>query len=122
MFGSQLHPSPTASDGKVIDKSQYPAPEDPKDDVIECAQCGMVVDLGQSATGDSLGAIPEQTTITSKTVNLAVPKGAAPISYTIQYRDPVETGSGCPFCHSMNPQGKLRDRDPFFNTKNLENL
>ena len=46
-----------------------------------------------------------------------------PLSYDYIVSEPSTTGAGCPFCHSMNPQGNGRNRDPFTAAKlSLENL
>jgi hypothetical protein len=113
----QQHPSPTARDGRIIEQSHYIKKSDTLDDIIQCAQCGFMVNLIHRPTGDSLGAIGNPTI---KTSTFTPPGGA---SFTDTYGDPVDTNSGCPFCNSMNPKAKGRETDPFtFNTKNVENL
>lgn len=120
MIGSDVHPSPTASSGRPIEKSNYPKPGDRPENFIECAQCGFVLDTTVVSGGDSMGSVTNFTPV-SKTVSLPVPKGAAPISYTYRYSDVTDT-NGCPLCGSMNFLGKFRDKDFGFNKRNLENL
>lgn len=120
MIGADVHPSPTASSGRPIEKSNYPKPGDRPENFIECAQCGFVLDTTTVAGGDSMGAVT-QFDANSTIVTLPVPKGAAPISFTDQFADPQVT-NGCPLCGSMNFLGKFRDKDFGFNKRNLENL
>lgn len=113
-----LHPSETAREGKVIEQSVYIKRSDNVDHIVECAQCGFMVNLNKRSIGPSLGAIGNPTA-SSATVSPPSPG----VSFTDTFADPVDTGSGCPFCNSMNPKGIGRDTSPWdrVNT-NLENL
>lgn len=114
----QLHPTPSARDGKVIEQSHYIKNSDKLDNIVQCAQCGFMVNLRTRSTGDSLGAIGAPQI---KTGSGTPPKPG--IAFTDTYGDPVDTRSGCPLCNSMNPKAKGRDSDPWTtNSKNVENL
>jgi hypothetical protein len=114
-----LHPSESARDGKIIEQSIYIKKTDKLDNMIECAQCGFMVDLNRRATGPSMGAIGSPT---PKSATVSPPSPG--VSSTDQFADPVDTNSGCPFCNSMNPKAIGRgSKDPWIsNTKNIENL
>src|SRR6266403_6309130 len=113
MIGASVHPSPSASDGRPIEQSRYIKKSEKLDAMIQCAQCGFIVDLTKRATGDSLGAIASGSA-TQVTTSFTPPLGA---SFTDQYADPVDTNSGCPFCNSMNPKGKGRSNNPFWTNR-----
>lgn len=116
MIGQSVHPEANAGDGKVIEQSVSIKKTDPMDRRIQCAQCGFYVDLDTRATGDSLGAITAPESLTTETIT---PPGPG-IAMSDTFADPIDTNSGCPFCNSMNPQGKRRDA--LFGTGvNLEN-
>lgn len=116
MIGSNVHPSPTAADGKPVDQSRYIKGQDRLDNVIQCAQCGFYVDLDKRSIGDSMGAIGDPT-LSSETVTPPSPG----VSETEYFGDPVDANAGCPFCNSMNPKGRLREKD-FGTGKSVENL
>lgn len=131
MSEASLHPSPTASDGQPIDQSHYIKKSERLDNMIECAQCGFIVDLTKRSTGKSMGAIPNPTITTGSITdsqignirNPPIPPYRALAAFSDSYGDPVDSNSGCPFCNSMNPKGLGRDTDPFFaNVKNIENF
>jgi hypothetical protein len=102
-----LHPSGSAGDGKQIPTATYSYPTDKPDHHLKCALCGFQFDADVNQQGDTLlspgisYAAPE-----TQTVNLPVPAGAAPISYTETIVEPSVVG-GCPFCGSFNPTGEL---------------
>lgn len=110
MSGIAVHPTTTARDGQVIEQSHYIKKSEKLDNMIECAQCGFMVDLSKRSTGDSLGAIPSGGA-TAKSATVSPP--APGVSTTDSYADPVDTNSGCPLCNSMNPKAKGRENDPF---------
>lgn len=113
-----VHPTGSARDGLVIEQSVYIKKSDRLDNIIECAQCGFMVDLSKRSTGPSLGAIPNPTFVTDQGTP---PKPGIPFSDT--HGDPVDTRSGCPFCNSLNSRADGRYSDPWTtNTKNVENL
>lgn len=114
-----VHPTESAGDGLVIEQSRYIKKSDKLDNMIECAQCGFIVNLDKRSTGPSMGAIGSPT---AQTGTIVPPKPG--ISATDNYADPVDTNSGCPFCNSMNPRAIGRgSKDPWIsNTKNVENL
>lgn len=115
---NSVHPTPSASDGEEIEQSHYIKKSDKLDRMIECAQCGFIVDLSKRSTGASLGAIGDPTI----TTNSGTPP-APGILFTDTFGDPVDTHSGCPLCNSMNPRAKGRDSDPWiYNTRNEQNL
>jgi hypothetical protein len=114
-----IHPTPTASDGRIIEQSHYIKQVDRLDDMIECAQCGFIIDLTKRSTGDSLGAIPSGGAI-QKTQTFTPPRG---VSFTDQFADPVDTKSGCPFCNTLNPKAIGRGRTGFERPhESVENL
>jgi hypothetical protein len=119
MIGIPLHPTPSAGDGKVIEQSHHIPRTDKLDKMIECAQCGFIVDLSKRSTGGSMGAIPEgSATPLSSTFT---PTGG--VAETDTYADPVDTNSGCPFCNSMNPRATGRGKNGFDRFRSsLENL
>lgn len=114
-----VHPTPSAGDGRQIDQSRYIKKVDRLDNMIECAQCGFIVDLTKRPTGDSLGAIASGSAI-QLTSTFTPPLGA---SQTDQYADPVDTNSGCPFCNTLNAQAKGRGMTGFERPhRSVENL
>ena len=119
MIGSAVHPGPNAGNGKIIEQSRYIAPSDNLDNIIKCAQCGWQMDLNKRGTGDSLGAIPSGSA-TQLTSTFTVPRGT---SFTDLYADPIDTGSGCPFCNTMNPKAVGRGMTGFERPhRSVENL
>jgi hypothetical protein len=116
---NSVHPTETAGDAKVIEQSIYIKKTDKLDNMIECAQCGFIVNLDRRSIGPSMGAIPAAA---AKTGTISPPGPGTPT--TDNYADPVDTNSGCPFCNSMNPKAIGRgSKDPWVsNTKNIENL
>lgn len=116
MIGESIHPSPSAGDGRPIEQSRFIKKSDKLERIIQCAQCGMFVDLNKRATGDSLGAIGAPQ---AKTGTVNPPKPG--ISFVDNYADVSDTNSGCPFCNSLNPQGRLREKR-FGSGINVENL
>jgi hypothetical protein len=108
-----VHPTETAGSGKLQSQSRYILKSDTLDRIVECAQCGFLVDLKQHPTGDSYGAIGSPTI---KTDTVAAPFWQSPQvkvpSYTETYGDPVGT-AGCPLCGTMNPQAKGRGQSGF---------
>lgn len=119
MLGNDVHPSETGSTGKPILKSIYTKPGDRKENYIECAQCGYVIDLDKVATGDSLGSV---TSFISKStiVTLPTPSNKPVISYADRYADPQRT-AGCPLCGTMNPKGAGFNKS-WGNSKDLSDL
>ena len=114
------HPTVSAQDGKVIEQSRYIKPSDQLDNIIECAQCGYMVNLKTRSTGDSMGAIPEGSA--TPVSGSGTPPGPG-IAFADSYADPVDTGSGCPFCNSMNPKAKGRGMTGFERPKSsMENF
>lgn len=114
------HPSESARDGRVIEQSKYIKKSDQLDKIIECAQCGFMVNLRTRSTGPSMGAIAEGSA-TQKT-GTGTPPGPG-IAFTDSYADPVDTNSGCPLCNSRNPQAKGRGMTGFERPKSsIENM
>ena len=44
-MSQEVHPSPTAGDGRVIEQSIFIKKADKRDNMIRCAQCGFILDL-----------------------------------------------------------------------------
>lgn len=105
-----MHPSPSARDGREIEQSRYIKRAEKLDRIIECAQCGFMIDLNKRSTGGSMGAIPSGGA--SQLMGSGTPPGPG-IAFTDTYADPIDTNSGCPFCNTMNPQAKGRGRTGF---------
>ena len=141
------HPTESASDGRRIDQSHYIQHADRLDDMIQCAQCGWIIDLTKRSTGDSLGAIPEGSAIPNggstfwapspplavgtlvseaklESAGNGFPHGGVVGSPEIDYfADPVDTGSGCPFCNTLNPFAVGRGKTGFERPRgSVENL
>ena len=142
MQGHSIHPSPSAGDGDIIEQSTSLKSSDKKENFIECAQCGFLVNLDKRASGDSLGAIGTPS-FTKQIITFPVPTGSDPNVKSTNggfgpheeasgvgtvgnktsdtFGDPIDTKNGCPFCNTMNPKGKKRDA--LFGTGiNLENF
>jgi hypothetical protein len=119
MFSS-LHPSPTSGDGKAIEQARYHYPTDPQEGHIRCALCGFQKDLNIQQEGDTLLSPGISYGVAQTlTVNLPVPTGAAPISFSYKSIEPSVVG-GCPFCGTFNSRGALVG-DPFDNGIDITN-
>lgn len=108
---SDLHPSPTAGDGKQIPTAKYHYPTDKPDHHLKCALCGFQFDADINQQGDTLlsPGIQYLAPVT-QTVKLPVPAGAAPISFTEVIVEP-KVIAGCPFCGTFNPRGEFVGQD-----------
>lgn len=108
---SDLHPSPTSGDGLPIPQAKYHGPTDPPEGHRQCAMCGFQFDDFKNQKGDTLlsPGITYSAPII-QTVNLPVPAGATPISYSETIVEPTVIG-GCPFCGSYNSSGRLVGSD-----------
>jgi hypothetical protein len=111
-----VHPSPSAGDGKPILQAEYHYPTDKPDNHRMCALCGFQFDDDTNSQGDTLlsPGIQYGAPVT-QTVNLPVPAGAAPISFQDVVVEPSVVG-GCPFCGTFNPRGYLVGEDFGVNT------
>lgn len=118
---ADVHPSPSAGDGRGIEQAKYHYPTDRPEEPIHCAMCGFCMDLDVTPYGDTLlsPGIQYGAPVT-KTVNLPVPAGAAPISFQDTTVEPTVVG-GCPMCGTFNPKGFLVGEDFGVNT-NITNL
>jgi ssDNA-binding Zn-finger/Zn-ribbon topoisomerase 1 len=111
-----VHPTETAGTGQQQKQSFYLKKSDIPDNIVECAQCGFLVDLRQHPSGDSYGAVGNPTI---KTDNVGAPfwqdTTVKVPSYTETYGDPQPT-AGCPLCGTLNPQAKGRGQSGFDKT------
>ena len=110
MFADR-HPSGSAGDGRTILQAKYHYPTDKPDNHRRCAMCGFQFDDDANSQGDTLlsPGIHYAAPVT-QTVNLPVPAGAAPISFSDTIVEPSVVG-GCPFCGSFNPTGVFVGKD-----------
>ena len=117
-----VHPGPNAGDGLEIEQSRYIKKADKLDNMIECAQCGWIVDLTKRPTGNSLGAVtPSGTQLTGAVVPAGSP--VPYVSWMDNWYDIVDANSGCPFCNSKNPQAIDRGKTGFEKPhRSVENL
>jgi len=103
-----LHPSPSAGDGRLIPEAKYHYPTDRPD---HHRQCGWQFDDDTNQQGDTLFSPGiKYSAPVIQTVNLPVPAGAAPISFTETIVEPSVI-AGCPFCGSFNPRGEFVGQD-----------
>jgi len=116
---NDVHPTETSGDGQPIIQSRYLhlSSGDTVDRRINCAQCGMIVNLDTRATGDDIYNL--DASITTTTQSFTPPRG---ISQSDTFGNPQDDmGSGCPLCRSKNPEGRLRGKR-FGSGINLEGL
>lgn len=112
-----LHPSDSAGDGQPILKARYSDPRDKPDHHRACAMCGFQFDDDVNQKGDSLFSPGIQYTApVTATVN--VPRAGVAFSDTTVEPSVV---SGCPFCGTYNPEGRLIDRE-FGSNVDITNL
>ena len=98
-----LHPGPTSRGGRPYDVLGVPAPGDPEDSVYRlCYQCGYPCRTDRDQNGPSLDS-PGLTQVTVNVPILARFGGGtvAKIEMCVE--------AGCPFCGSLNYEGKCRD-------------
>ena len=111
-----VHPTESADSGKLQHQSFFIKKSDIPDQIVECAQCGFLVDLRQHPSGDSYGAVGNPLINTD---NVGAPFWQDPTvqvpSYVETYGDPQPT-AGCPLCGTLNPQGKGRGTSGFDKT------
>ena len=102
-----VHPTETAASGKTQSQSRYIRKSDSLDNIVECGQCGFLVDLKVHPTGDSYGAIGAPLI---KTETVTPP--FAGVAYSNTYGDP-QGSAGCPLCGTLNPAAKGRGQSGF---------
>lgn len=123
---SDLHPSPSAGDGKPI-YSRRGSHSDKPESRIECAQCGWNVDLDRDTQGDgeSNGIEIREVEYSVNNTQANLPIHLRDVSSflvsSVTKKEPFIT-SGCPFCGSFNSRGVGRDRDPFLKTLDVSGL
>lgn len=130
-----VHPSPSASTGKEILKSNFIQPGDRVERYIECGQCGFNINLDVVSQGDvyetdstkqESGVQQQQISVIglyTKVASLPLPLQGLSANYigTFTHIEPVVT-TMCPFCGSGNGKAIGRDSDPFMtNTRDYRN-
>lgn len=117
-IGSNIHPTETSGDGKVIEQSKYIKKTDRLDNIVNCAQCGFPVNLDKRSTGDDFYTLDASITTSTETFTPPGPGTSQSDTFGEPADDP---GKGCPLCRSMNPRGINRNKR-FGSGINLENL
>lgn len=124
-----VHPTETAGDGKLV-TARVKKPGDPKDERIQCAQCGFYCkpdrdtegDSGMTDAHDSSGIQIQDVTVPFSNTRNSLPQplkdSATFLAASRVVKDPV-VSAGCPFCGTMNYRGRLRDDDVFTRGRDL---
>jgi len=124
---SDIHPTGTASDGRLRPRNTTYKPGDLEQEISGCAQCGFLFRDGKDVEGDSFDApgITAQTkTVTVNISNSKLPQllqGNSKFNVaTVNAPDPA-VNSGCRLCGSLNPKAKGRNADFDYAFRNMEN-
>ena len=126
---SDIHPSPTAGDGKRIFRRTTYKPGDREIEIIRCAQCGMffrdaIDQEGDSQDSPTITQVPQ--TVTVSAINSKLPQHlknmpAFQNGYHVTITSDQSLSGGCRFCGTLNPRGSERSNREWFSGVNMEN-